>query len=210
MIGVGARRDDGDDLAVALRSALATAAVTSACRLRAERVITILPTRRRRRTSRRRPKSRRRRRPPPPPPPQPPPPPRRRRAAGCRAPCRRANQPSAAAAAADVAPAPRSRRRRPRSAGRTGPRRAAGRKTNSSIAPQKISANERAAAARAGRRRFCACCGLDRALLGRLGRRLQLRDDRVGAGVDAARIIVGAEARRDLLADDLARQGVGR
>jgi hypothetical protein len=50
--------------------------------------------------------------------------------------------------------------------------------------------------------------GLEYALLGKLRRRLQLLDDRVGPGIDAARIIVLAEARQDLVLDDQARKRV--
>ena len=51
----------------------------------------------------------------------------------------------------------------------------------------------------------------DRRPLGGLGRRLELLDQRIGAGDDAAGIIgrVGAEMGHDLLVDDLARQCVG-
>ena len=50
---------------------------------------------------------------------------------------------------------------------------------------------------------------LERALLGLLGRCLQLLDDRVGARLDAAGIVVLSEARQDLVVDDQRRQGVG-
>ena len=46
-------------------------------------------------------------------------------------------------------------------------------------------------------------------LLGLLQRRLELGDDRVAAGEDPARIVIGAEARQNLFLDDLVRQRVG-
>ena len=56
---------------------------------------------------------------------------------------------------------------------------------------------ERARPSDARRRRAARCAALrprrlGRALLGRLGRRLELGDDRIGAGDDPAGIVIGA------------------